>query len=53
MIYFTAEELCMIEMLTYFNDVSNIIYDTIGLKKLDLAKLLRLSNHRKNALTGG
>ncbi len=35
MTYFTAEELCMIEMLTYFNEAKNEIYGAISLSAAD------------------
>lgn len=35
MTYFTAEELCMIEMLTYFNEAKNEIYGAISLLAAD------------------
>lgn len=35
MTYFTAEELCMIEMLTYFNEARNAIYGAVSLSVTD------------------
>lgn len=35
MTYFTAEELCMIEMLTYFNEARNSIYGAVSLSVTD------------------
>ena len=35
MTYFTPEELCMIEMLTYFNEARNVIYGAVSLSATD------------------
>lgn len=35
MTYFTAEELCTIEMLTYFNEARNAIYGAVSLSVTD------------------
>ena len=43
MTYFTAEELCMIEMLTYFNEARNAIYGAVSLSVTDNNTIERMS----------
>ena len=50
MVYFTAEELCMIEMLTYFNEASDDIYEAAS---IDAVNRITFSSENSKGKTVG